>query len=134
MVSTRVRFLVLGGNPLNGSDALDSRMGSCVWNLSLGQRTGDGRFDGETFLGGLLIFFLGGRGGKKKRQGTVNRVGRWTTYTFKQTHFVLYYIMHSGSFVAACGRLSRTVAPILDALGRQVLCSGFDSPSTSPHI
>ena len=23
-----------------------------------------GKFDGETFLGGLLIFFLGGRGGK----------------------------------------------------------------------
>ena len=23
-----------------------------------GARTGDGRFDGETFLGGLLIFFL----------------------------------------------------------------------------
>ncbi len=27
-----------------------------------------GKFDGETFLGGLLIFFLGGRGGKRKRQ------------------------------------------------------------------
>ncbi len=27
-----------------------------------GTLTGDGRFDGGTFLGGLLIFFLGGRG------------------------------------------------------------------------
>jgi len=27
-----------------------------------GSETGDGRSDGETFLGGLLIFFLGGRG------------------------------------------------------------------------
>ncbi len=62
MVSTRVRFLVWGGNPLHGSDTLDSRMGVYLWDLSLGQCTGDGRFDGETFLGGLLIFFLGERG------------------------------------------------------------------------
>jgi hypothetical protein len=61
-----------------------------------------GKFDGETFLGGLLIFFLGGRGGKRKRQDTVSRVGRWTTRAFKQPHFVLYYILHSGSFAAAC--------------------------------
>jgi hypothetical protein len=62
MASTRGRLLVLGGNPLHGSDALDSRMGTYLWDLSLGQHTGDGRFDGETFLGGLLNFFLGGRG------------------------------------------------------------------------
>ncbi len=61
MTSTRGRLPVLGGNPFHGSDALDSRMRACLWDLSLGQRTGDGRFDGETFLGGLLIFFLGGR-------------------------------------------------------------------------
>jgi hypothetical protein len=62
MTSTCGRLLVLGGHPLHGSDALDSRMVSCLWDLSLGKRTGDGRFDEETFLGGLLIFFLGGRG------------------------------------------------------------------------
>jgi hypothetical protein len=39
---TRGRFLVLGGNPFHGSDELDSRMGTCLWDLSLGQRTGDG--------------------------------------------------------------------------------------------
>jgi hypothetical protein len=27
---------------VHGSDALDSRMGSCLWDLSLGQHTGDG--------------------------------------------------------------------------------------------
>jgi hypothetical protein len=70
MESTRGRSLVLGGNPLHGSDALDSRMGACLWDLSLG-RTGDGRFDGGAFLGRLLIFFLGGTGeGKRKRQDT----------------------------------------------------------------
>jgi hypothetical protein len=62
MVSTRGHFLVLGGNPFHGFDTLDSRMGSCLWDLSLGKNTGNVRFDGETFLGGLLIFFLGGRG------------------------------------------------------------------------
>jgi hypothetical protein len=65
MTSTCGRLLVLGGNPLHGSDTLDSRMGACLWDLSLGQRTGDGRFDGETFLVVLLIFFLGGRGGER---------------------------------------------------------------------
>jgi hypothetical protein len=77
MTSTRGRLLVLGGNPLHGSDALDSRMGSCLWDLPLGQRPGDGRFDGETFLGGLLIFFLGGGGGEEELRGT-------TTESFSQ--------------------------------------------------
>jgi hypothetical protein len=35
--ATRGLLLVLGGNPLHGSDALDSRMGACLWALSLGQ-------------------------------------------------------------------------------------------------
>ncbi len=39
-VSTRGHLLVLGGNPLHGSDALDSRMGACLWDLSLGHRVG----------------------------------------------------------------------------------------------
>ncbi len=43
MESTRGRFLVLGGNPFHGSDTMDSRMGGCPWDLSLGQRTGDGQ-------------------------------------------------------------------------------------------
>ena len=38
-------------------------------NLSLGQHTGDGKFDGETFLGRTWMFFLGGAGeGKRKCQ------------------------------------------------------------------
>jgi hypothetical protein len=36
-----------------------------------GAHTGDGRFDGETFLGGLLIFFLGGRGRGRGAPGCV---------------------------------------------------------------
>jgi hypothetical protein len=86
-----------------------------------------GKFDGETFLGGLLIFFLGGRGGKRKRQGTVSRVGRWTTRAFKQPHFVLYYILRSGSFALVClHTISNGDPPILDVLVRQVCCSDFE--------
>jgi hypothetical protein len=48
------------------------------------------------------MFFLGGRGGKRKRQVMVNRVGRWTTRAFKQPHFVIYYMLSSGGFATAC--------------------------------
>ena len=72
MVSTRGRLLVLGGNPLHGSDALDSRMGACLWDLYLDKYTGDGRFDGGSFLGRLLIFFSwGDRGGDEEPPGHV---------------------------------------------------------------
>jgi hypothetical protein len=78
-----------------------------------------GKFDGKTFLDGLLIFFLGGRGGKRKRQGTVSMVGHWTTRVIKQPHFVLCYILSSGSLHHVF-RPSRTMTPILDSLDRQV--------------
>ncbi len=51
MASTRGRLPVLGGNPLHGSDTLDSRMGASLWDLSLGQHVGDVKLDGETSLG-----------------------------------------------------------------------------------
>jgi hypothetical protein len=51
---------------------------------------------------GVHYEILGGRGGKRKRQGTVSRVGRWTTRAFKQPHFVIYYMLISGGFSAAC--------------------------------
>jgi hypothetical protein len=70
MVSTRVHLRVLGVNPLKGSTALDSRMGTAYgiypWVALMG------KFDGETFLGRLWMFFLGGsgggRGGDRDRQ------------------------------------------------------------------
>ena len=58
MASTRGRLLVLGGSPLHGSDAPDSRMGACLWGLSLGQRTGNGRSYGKAFWDGLWMVFL----------------------------------------------------------------------------
>ena len=53
-----------------GSAGLDSRMGACLWDLCLDKYTGDGRFDGEAFLGRLLIFFLGGVGEGKRSSKT----------------------------------------------------------------
>ena len=45
--------------------------GNCPGNLSLGQHTGDGKFDGETFLGRTWMFFLGrGGGGETELQGS----------------------------------------------------------------
>ena len=44
--------------------------GDCPGNLSLGRRTGDGKFDGETFLGRTWMFFSwGGGGGEVELQG-----------------------------------------------------------------
>ena len=62
MASTRGRLLVLGVDPFAEVRCTGFVDGDCLWDLCLGQRTGDGKFDGETFLGRLLIFFLGGRG------------------------------------------------------------------------
>ena len=72
MVSTRGRLLVLGGNPLHGSDALDSRMGACLWDLSLGQHTGDVKPDGRRFWVGRGCFFLGGAGEGKRNSRARN--------------------------------------------------------------
>ena len=52
MEPARVCLRVLGGSPWHGSDALGFADGDDPWDLSLG-RTGDGKFDEETFLGEL---------------------------------------------------------------------------------
>jgi hypothetical protein len=41
--------------------------GDCLWDLSLGHLTGDGKFVGRCFCVGCGWFFLGGRGGKRRR-------------------------------------------------------------------
>ncbi len=63
-----------------------------------GKHTGDGRFDGETSLGGLLIFFLGGWGRGRGDPGCVLLRG------FSQDErdpnspvCVIYYMLSSGS-------------------------------------
>jgi hypothetical protein len=93
-----------------------------------------GKFDGETFFGWVVDFFLGGAGGEEKAPGHGQQGRSLDDARFQTAPFVLYYILRSGSFAAGCVRPSRKVTTILDALGRQVRCSGFDSPSTSPRI
>jgi hypothetical protein len=119
MASTLGRLVVLGGNPVHGSDTLDSRMGACLWDLSLGQRTGDGRFDGEAFSGGLLIFFLGGRGRGRGTPGHDCRgVFRRTTRVPNSPIFYVYilYIVQ-WKFRCSMHQTVRKVPSILDALG-----------------
>jgi hypothetical protein len=71
MVSTRVHVLVLGVNPFAGVSCTGFVDGDCLWDLSLGRHTGDGKFDGEVFWVGCGWFFLGGSGeGKRKLQYT----------------------------------------------------------------
>ena len=48
---------------MQGSVALRFTNGDCPGNLSLGQYTGDGKLDGETFLGRTWMFFSWGDGG-----------------------------------------------------------------------
>ncbi len=76
------------------------------------------------------MFFLGGRGGKRKRQGTVSRVGRWTTRAFKQPHFDIYYMLSSGGFTTACLQTIEkgVLDPPLSWTERAML--GFDNPVT----
>jgi hypothetical protein len=69
----------------------------------LGARTGDVRFDGETFLGGLLMFFLGGRGRGRGAPGCVLLRGcRRTGGLQTALVYVIYYMLSSGGFAAAC--------------------------------
>ena len=93
MASTRGRLLVLGGNQVHGSDALDSRMGAGLWDLSLRQRTGGRRFDGEAFSGRLWIFFLGGWGrGRGLARATTAESCSQETRGFKRPHCLLFII------------------------------------------
>jgi hypothetical protein len=115
MKLVRVRFRVLGGNPLHGSDTLGFTDGDYPWNLSLGHHTGD-------FWVGCGCFFLGGRG---RGRGTPGH----------DCVYVLYYILNSGGFVAEC--LQTITKGVLDPrCPGQCTCSVQDSTTRRPvpHI
>ena len=61
--SVHGRLRVLGVDPCVEVRCTSITDGDCPGNLSLGQHTGDGKFDGETFLGRTWMFFSGGGGG-----------------------------------------------------------------------
>ena len=132
MASTRGRLLVLGGNPVHGSDALDSRMGACLWDLSLG-RTGDARLMGKHFRVGCWFFSWGGRGRGKGAPGHGCRGVFADDAGSKRPCYMLYiiYCAVEVSLFHASGRRERWPRSSLP-WGRHVRCSGFDSPSTGP--
>ena len=99
-----------GCESLEGSTALDSRMGTvhgiCPWGIALVMS----KFDGGGVLGGLWMGFLWGpcrRGTgaeKRQHQGTYIRVifaGRHTLSN-SPIFFVICYILSSGGFTASC--------------------------------
>ena len=55
MTSTRVHFRFLDVNPFGGVSCTGFADGDCLWDLSLGQCTGDGKFDGEKSRTGVGI-------------------------------------------------------------------------------
>jgi hypothetical protein len=112
MEPARVRLRVLGGNPLHGSDTFGFTDGDRPWNLSLGQRTGDGKFDGESFLVRLWIFSWGD-GGREEETGLQGKV---LLSRFRRTTRVQTIVK---------------VPPFLEALDRHVCCSSFDNLTTS---
>jgi hypothetical protein len=102
-------------------------------SLSLGQHTGDGKFDGKTFLGRTWMFFLGGGGGGEEEASGAVLLSRFrrTTLAFKQTHFLCYILYSEKWRFRYCmfQVISQSVLD-LDDLDRRMCCSGFDNPST----
>jgi hypothetical protein len=68
-------------------------MGACLWDLSLGQRTGDGKYDGETFLGRTWMFFSGrgDEGGKWDPRARVVETFSQDDASSKQTWVYVIY-------------------------------------------
>jgi hypothetical protein len=95
-------FVGFGCESFTGVRCTGFTDGDCLWDLSLGQHTGDGKIDGETFLGRLWMVFLDGTGGGRERvRSHFSRVGfRWTTRVLNSPiFFMLYYILSSGGFM-----------------------------------
>ena len=69
----------------------------------MGQHTGDGKFDGETFLGRTWMFFWEGqwRGSGTPGRVLLRRFHR-TTQVPNSPVYVIYYMLSSGGFAAVC--------------------------------
>ncbi len=125
MVSTLGHFLVLGVNPFARVRSTGFTDGDYLWDPSLRQYTGDGKFDRETFRVGCgrIVFFWGGVGGREEE---LQVTCCWDVFTgwhefqivllmlfghvlFRRFHRmtrvpncpfdVVYYILSSGGFV-----------------------------------
>ncbi len=87
---------ILGVNSVAEVHCTGFSDGDCLWSLSLGRLTGDGKFDGETFLGRLWMFFSGWGGGDKRQHQVTFRRGQCSLDDTRcQTDpffYVVYYI------------------------------------------
>ena len=102
--SAHGRFRGLGVDPCAEVRCTWITDGDCPGNLSFGQHTGDGKFDGETFLGRTWMFFLGGAGeGKQNSRARAVETFSQDDASSKQSWvYVIYYMLNSGGFPAAC--------------------------------
>jgi hypothetical protein len=76
-----------------GKHDLACRDADCLWDLSLGQCTGDGKFDWEVFWVGCGWFFLGGGGeGEEELQDTYCSLFSQDDARFQTALFMLYII------------------------------------------
>jgi hypothetical protein len=78
-------------------------------------------------------FFWAGRGRRNSRARTAESFSQ-DDASFRTALFMLYIIVSSGGFTAACVRPSRTVPPILDDLDIHVCRSSFDKSTTSSTL
>jgi hypothetical protein len=102
-VSARVRLRVLGVNPCAGVRCTWIPDGDCPGNLSLGQHTGDGKCDGETFLGRTWMFlFLRGRGNGTPGRTLLRRFSQDDASSKQPWVYVIYYMLSSGGFAGIC--------------------------------
>jgi hypothetical protein len=82
--------------------------GDCPGNLSLGRHTGDGKSDGETFLGRTWMFFLGWARGEEKAPG-YGQQGRSLDGTRFQTS-PFCYILYISQWKFRCSIMRQTIA------------------------
>ncbi len=109
---------------------------SCLWQQNKkGRKPRAKNVTGRRTTSFFHIFFFGcffwaGRGRRNSRARTAESFSQ-DDASFRTAHFILYNILSSGGFTAACVRPSRTVPPILDDLDRHVCRSSFDKSTTS---
>ena len=134
--SARGHLRVLGVDPCAGVRCTWITDGDCPGNLSLGQHTGDGKFDGETFLGRTWMFFLGGTG-EGKRNSRARAVETFSQDDASSKQPCLCYILYVEQWGFHCSMSSGHCegGPRSSiVLGRHVLCSNFDTRRPSPRI
>jgi hypothetical protein len=129
-VSTRGPLWVLGVNPCAGVRCTWIPDGDCPGNLSLGQHTGDGKSDGETFLGRTWMFCWGS-GGEEKASGNGQQGRSLDDARFQTTPFCYILYVEQWGFRCSMPSDHREGGPRSSMTWTVNVCySSFDNPST----